>query len=325
MVLVIYSQTVVDCSTIMAKKKKGGKQSPTMLSPAAEETTSPEEEGKIAEAETLADSALKMAEEAKKAQEALAAAKISLLGTDGAKADTAVESEELLKNDEALAETPSIDETPSIPAAPTDEVFMKAEEDAAAAEEDAVVRLAKKSEEEAAKKAEEEAAEAAKKAEEEPVMKARDNTATVAKIAGEEAAVVEELTAPATSKLTDEEVVHVGPVEVENKGTEAGFAAEVHPQIKVEKVEAPEPNTTEIEAEKGEEKSEVETIEDVSFPVPTDEAEAVDEGKVAVSVDQVVATTAQAPPQTAKVGPPQKQDVDAAAQSEAAMCGCVIS
>jgi len=79
-------------------------------------------------------------------------------------------------------------------------------------------------------------------------------------------------------------------------------------------------NTTEIKAEKGKEKSEVETVEDVSFPLPTDEAEqAVNEGKVAVSVDQVVAATAQEPPQKAKVGPPQKQDFDGAA-----MCGCCV-
>ena len=79
-------------------------------------------------------------------------------------------------------------------------------------------------------------------------------------------------------------------------------------------------NTTEIKAEKGKEKSEVETVEDVSFPLPTDEAEqAVNEGKVAVSVDQVVAATAQEPPQKAKVGPPEKQDFD-----RAAMCGCCM-
>jgi hypothetical protein len=62
-------------------------------------------------------------------------------------------------------------------------------------------------------------------------------------------------------------------------------------------------NTTEIKTEKGKEKSEVETVEDVCFPLPTDEAEqAVDERKVAVSVDQVVAATAQEPPLKAKVG-----------------------
>jgi len=32
-------------------------------------------------------------------------------------------------------------------------------------------------------------------------------------------------------------------------------------------------NRTEIKAEKGKEKSEVETVEDISFPLPTDEAE----------------------------------------------------
>ena len=81
-------------------------------------------------------------------------------------------------------------------------------------------------------------------------------------------------------------------------------------------------NTTEIKEGKGKgkENSEVETVEDVSFPLPTDEAEqAVNEGKVAVSVDQVVAATAQEPPQKAKVGPPQKQDFD-----RAAMCGCCV-
>ena len=79
-------------------------------------------------------------------------------------------------------------------------------------------------------------------------------------------------------------------------------------------------NTTEIKEEKGKENSEVETVEDVSFPLPTDEAEkAVNEGKVAVSVDQVVAATAQEPPQKAKVGPPEKQDFD-----RAAMCGCCV-
>ena len=79
-------------------------------------------------------------------------------------------------------------------------------------------------------------------------------------------------------------------------------------------------NTTEIKEGKGKENSEVETVEDVSFPLPTDEAEqAVNEGKVAVSVDQVVAATAQEPPQKAKVGPPEKQDFD-----RAAMCGCCV-